>query len=1614
MKQRLLAGLLSTTMLLSMASPAVACLYHSNDVDCINTEAIAVAGGSISVNVIFENNETITQAHERDVKLTLHSGRFSSETISLANPPDNISGYPLSVAVRDSLGVVDGDSEYMGWYAVTIGGLDTADYYITLEGNNHVKYTSSTLVIDTYSKVLSVSTAGVDFTFGDVNKDGVVDQLDLDDMAQGIEIDNKEFDLSGDGKVDITDLAIIKSNIANQSAESILDGAIINIVEKINTAEILDTLNENVEVTGDIASIFDPTVSEAITFTNTDAEEISVDTPLIIPIVFDEPVEMSQIEIVSPVTAGGIEGGTATVIYIDEDGQEQEAVFSFGSVADIYYLTNDGTNTVVINLGERIVVKTITVSVEKVAGEENTFAVIEEVTFLVDVVPEDPQASNGIIENLKATSGNESVSLTWDKVPNMAGYIVSYGKSSGNYTNTVKVDTNSFSVGDLDNFATYYFTVQSYYDDWSGSRSSEVVGKPLPTSVPGNVSLTGLNAKDMGAQVIWTSDKNAVGYNVYVKETDSTDDFALWGTSGGTSMNIGSLDNDTEYSVKVAAYNAIGQGNYSNTMTVIPEHEDILGPAVPTYNRIDNSHITNVWLTDTRNIDTSSQPNGFDISFVYDNDYSTYWCAAVWYYDSCMYFEFDEAFDMDHMVWVGRIDGSWRNSLGYARMWIWTDEDDLNGSSSYYYQDGSIRTTDVDGEMYSLVEFGERMMVRKIAIQVCQWNGSPTNVSLSEAIFYEYHGIDDMVANWFADDAFTTLRDDVTIEEILETEELLATADGYIANHLIVQEEIEMAKELYYGNELTSFVKTDFVEIDSTGDDAALSNISPLGVLAFTGTQVAIYADIPDGSSIEIICSQFYADPFEHIGSAIQLVPGRNVIDVEVLSNLSVTKGGPLYYRSSGDGIKLHITNVYNSTQHVPVVQMPTLELYDFYEITEDEARDRIRDYIEFLSVYATQSISSAELNPTNSTEISLRNVLLSLPAVTTYAGITSAGSTIEAQVDGLYNNILAWEELLMVCNVAYGLDDYENPRSGRQNIRYMRMSSSAYMYAAGNHIGVQYGSCASLLKGTPTSVTGEGNSNNLFGWGIAHEIGHNLDRLGYAEITNNIYSLLAQTWDGGDSAGSSRVQAQSSSVYSKVTSGSTGQASNVFTQLTLYWQLQAAYCDNDPLAFYNAVNKQYKYGGSSEFSGDNRFAVIVSRLVERDLTDFFTAWGYTLSDSAKAAMSVYPAEERFVQYMNDYVRALRLEGYTSNANADYSVSVALSGTKSLVLTIENADATDILGYEVYRNGSLIGFTTSLSYTDTINSMNNIALEYSVRAVDVLGYPMSNTATSNQIRLEWDDVIASSAYVLSETETGVMYEFKNSTSISGLLWTNAPESGEFVASIAVEYTMDDDTVVLADPTVAKYGDFTINASTTDGKFINYFNKVGVDTTDTRIGVYDAKVLYVDGVTLATAPSVLGYIGDNVSLTSYVMGTLAHDFDTGAEVLEAGDVIVVGEYLGDVYFNNITLQGRFAENSGVDGSEITYIERAIAGKTYMFAYATETVTTISDGLFIFKLDVENEAELQTDGSDCGALSLYPEQIKAVMTRVSDTGSYQTSDTVWTDTPSEYSMPEIVLN
>ena len=68
-------------------------------------------------------------------------------------------------------------------------------------------------------------------------------------------------------------------------------------------------------------------------------------------------------------------------------------------------------------------------------------------------------------------------------------------------------------------------------------------------------------------------------------------------------------------------------------------------------------------------------------------------------------------------------------------------------------------------------------------------------------------------------------------------------------------------------------------------------------------------------------------------------------------------------------------------------------------------------------------------------------------------------------------------------------------------------------MYAAGNHVESSGGSVAGLSNSEPIAAdeNGKYESGHLFGWGIAHEIGHNINQGAYAvaEITNNYFHCL-------------------------------------------------------------------------------------------------------------------------------------------------------------------------------------------------------------------------------------------------------------------------------------------------------------------------------------------------------------------------------------------------------------------------------------------------------------------------------------------------------------------------
>ena len=317
-------------------------------------------------------------------------------------------------------------------------------------------------------------------------------------------------------------------------------------------------------------------------------------------------------------------------------------------------------------------------------------------------------------------------------------------------------------------------------------------------------------------------------------------------------------------------------------------------------------------------------------------------------------------------------------------------------------------------------------------------------------------------------------------------------------------------------------------------------------------------------------------------------------------------------------------------------------------------------------------------------------------------------------------------------------------------------MFAGAFMYAAGNHIGIEWDSVPGLGKGSPVVVDGDGEkaSGSYFGWGIAHEIGHNINQAQYAypEVTNNYFAQLSQT-DGT----SASARFSYDEVYDRVTSGDEGRTGSVFTQLAMYWQLRLAYDAGGAYQLYDTYQQAFDNrffarvdsyarapktapapeGTELVLGGGEKQNIIrlASAAAERDLTDFFQRWGFTADEATKAYVSQFPAETRALSYANDDARAYARSHEEAGAVLDKDVAQAAAEANGSEVALSlGADASagdSVLGYEIARlttvdgaqQRQVVGFAQAAadgtaSYVDNASSLGNRVVSYEVTVVD--------------------------------------------------------------------------------------------------------------------------------------------------------------------------------------------------------------------------------------------------------------------------------------------------------
>lgn len=649
-------------------------------------------------------------------------------------------------------------------------------------------------------------------------------------------------------------------------------------------------------------------------------------------------------------------------------------------------------------------------------------------------------------------------------------------------------------------------------------------------------------------------------------------------------------------------------------------------------------------------------------------------------------------------------------------------------------------------------------------------------ISISEIRFYAYDSIEDEIFALYADDLHLTLADGVDASVIDALAARLEVRDNgeFHPDYDKLKTELENARGLLSASLQDSVtIQTGITaKKDMNLGITGLNAWQPLDVTAHAGEEIIVYVGGNTGSTgdtapLQLVASQYNAEYGQVVSKPIQLKVGRNEILVPELVSFTAEHGGALYVQYTGND-----ANARYSVRVSGGVRIPILSLYGVEEHSERLAL--VTAYMEQLETYTAQLEAThnalhkgsgnaavdfdyhAQECILNTTDIMLDQMMLSVPATQILAGL--GGTSTGDRAAELLDSLDAMDQMMLIFYQHKGLTNMEGAGDKNRlpaqhlNIRYMRMFAGAFMYAASNHIGIGWDSVTGLSQGQPVVLNGDGSylSGNLFGWGIAHEIGHNINNNKYTvvEVTNNYFSQISQISEG--------VRFSYDEVYRKVTSGTTGHSDNVFTQLALYWQLHLAYDDSYEYELYDdyqalfagrffarvdtyARNPQaapapegiaLTLGGNA----DQNLMRLASAAAQKDLTEFFLRWGMTPDQTTASYVAQFEPESRAIYYVNDDARNY---AFTHGAAASIAgQAVMTEGTSALVddvtpnqvnLTLESTVDSDLLlGYEIarvtYENGKaktqVVGFATGGSYTDTITTVNNRTVAYVVTAVD--------------------------------------------------------------------------------------------------------------------------------------------------------------------------------------------------------------------------------------------------------------------------------------------------------
>lgn len=1262
---------------------------------------------------------------------------------------------------------------------------------------------------------------------GDVDGNGKIDNTDkniLIDVIDGQPIpDGCTTDLNRDGNTDLRDLMFFSKGYKNERNTTAATE------EFISPLAVNGTVSENTNVDGDISKMIRG--EESITLKPANKGTISEENPVSISLDIDDSEESSVVDGITIATGNdtAVEDAMIDVEYVDENGEEQTIPVPLRK--DTHFLLKesevyaelDKNGNIQVHLCQQVAVKKVTLTITAMQQGSNNLAEISKVEFVNGMEDRIPEPALDIPLNLTATPASSQFTLNWDPCVNVTSYQVKV--EANGITETIPVTSNSVTVTsfggkEIRNYTEFTVSVQSVNGTWKSDYCKFVKVTPMPNKRPDKPDRVSATGGYRSISVSWAKMKDTRTYNLYYKLRDSDDEYTKIPGITTNKYDMYDLSDCTEYEIYVTGENELGEGpasihcaatTISLDSTEVPRYKMISRDenGVPDSSHIVSAKIGNGFMADSE-LDKNSSTSAWGT--VDRNEKSYYqkddWDDGVSYYGSNkgMTYTFDKAYEMNTISLISTKNASYSN----ARVKCWNE-----GKEVAEFCVNVSSHEDAKGKPYQMITLPQKVTADKV--QICLTTGYRRLIAVSEVYFYHYDGLMDEVMGLYVDDLHTVLRDDVTQEDIDALREKVDEPDEFGEmnfNRDSLLREIETAEKILNDESLRNAVEIhNGISTSDVGRGfGGLNAWQPLGVTAESGETVTIYVGSDtrrtgDNTNLQVIATQYHAESNGVIKRCINLKVGANEFFIPTgSSSIGFESGGALYIQYTGNNV-----NDKYSVRVSGGTQVPCLDLYKVTD--ENERMARAVEYIEALDRYVPEMENrhneihknsgnrnvDYDYDHTNcilgASDILLDTMMFSLPAPQILAG-TGNGS-VEERAERLLNSMNAMNDMMYLFYQHKGLnasarDAVNQIPKGHLNVRYQRMFSGAFMYASGNHIGIEWGSTSGMVTSQPVVADENGKylSGRYFGWGIAHEIGHCINQGTYAvaEITNNYFSVLAQAKDTNNS-----VRFSYDNVYKKVSSGKKGAASNVFTQLAMYWQLHLAYDRGLNYKTYSDYNEQLDnlfYARVDTYSRtpntapapngikltlnggtDQNLMRLACAASEKNLLEFFRRWGKSPDQTTIQYAEQFEKETRAIFYANDDARVYSLNGESvlgtdSNVRAIESASVNIGKSSNQVemnFVPCGIPEDDILGYDIvrctYSGGKVeeipVGFATGNTFTDTVTTMNNRTVFYKVTLIDKY-LNRSETVATDTLKIEHDGSMDKSGW--SVTTSGLVAE----------------------------------------------------------------------------------------------------------------------------------------------------------------------------------------------------------------------------------------------------------------